>query len=107
MEGGRRERWREGGVKIYSRRLSQVQHVRTYIIGHNASCALGDCLTSRPECHSWPRELWFSIFSYTLSPSLPKAVPSCVVTETRTGLLRIPFTTNTSTDTDLKDSDVV
>ena len=27
------------------------------------SCALGDCLTSRPKGHSRPRELWFSIYS--------------------------------------------
>ena len=27
------------------------------------SCALGDCSTARPEGHSWPRELWFSIYS--------------------------------------------
>ena len=32
-------------------------------IGQNVSCTLGDCLTSRPEGHSWPRELWFSIYS--------------------------------------------
>ena len=33
-------------------------------IGRNASCALGDCLTSRPKGHSQPSELWFSIYSY-------------------------------------------
>ena len=32
-------------------------------IGRNASCALGDCLPSRPKGRSWPRELWFSIYS--------------------------------------------
>ena len=35
-------------------------------IGQNASCALGDCSTSRPEGCSWPRELWFSIYSCTI-----------------------------------------
>ena len=34
-------------------------------IGRNVSCALGDCLTSRPKGHSWPRELWFLIYSCT------------------------------------------
>ena len=34
-------------------------------IGRNASCASGDCLTSRPKGRSWPRELWFSIYSCT------------------------------------------
>ena len=29
-------------------------------IGQNVSCELGDCLTSRPEGRSRPRELWFS-----------------------------------------------
>ena len=29
----------------------------------HTSCALGDCLTSRPEGQSRPRELWFSIYS--------------------------------------------
>ena len=28
----------------------------------NTSCTLGDCLTSRPEGCSQPRELWFSIY---------------------------------------------
>ena len=32
-------------------------------IGRNAPCTLGDCLTCRPKGHSWPRELWFSIYS--------------------------------------------
>ena len=32
-------------------------------IGQNTSCALGDCLTSRPKGCSRPRELWFSIYS--------------------------------------------
>ena len=32
-------------------------------IGRNASYALGDCLTSRPEGRSRPRELWFLIYS--------------------------------------------
>ena len=32
-------------------------------IGRNTSCASGDCLTSRPEGRSWPRKLWFSIYS--------------------------------------------
>ena len=32
-------------------------------IDRNASCASGDCLTSRPEGRSRPRELWFSIYS--------------------------------------------
>ena len=32
-------------------------------IGRKASCTLGDCLTSRPKGCSWPRELWFSIYS--------------------------------------------
>ena len=32
-------------------------------IGRNVSCALGDCLTSRPKGRSRPRELWFSIYS--------------------------------------------
>ena len=27
------------------------------------SCTLGDCLTSRPKGCSWPRELWFLIYS--------------------------------------------
>ena len=27
------------------------------------SCTLGGCLTSRPKGCSWPRELWFSIYS--------------------------------------------
>ena len=27
-------------------------------IGRNASCAVGDCLTSMPKGRSWPRELW-------------------------------------------------
>ena len=46
-------------------------------IGQNVSCALGDCLTSRPEEHLQPRELWFSIYScegtlnqYTLQPAV-------------------------------------
>ena len=34
-------------------------------IGRNTSCALGDCLTSRPKGHSQPGELWFSIYSCT------------------------------------------
>ena len=34
-------------------------------IGRNASCASGDCLTSRPKGRSQPRELWFSIYSCT------------------------------------------
>ena len=34
-------------------------------IGRNASCALDDCLTSRPKGRLWPRELWFSIYSCT------------------------------------------
>ena len=32
-------------------------------IGQNASCAVGDCLTSRPKGRLRPRELWFSIYS--------------------------------------------
>ena len=36
-------------------------------IGRNASCALGDYLTSRPEGRSRPRELWFSIYLCLLS----------------------------------------
>ena len=36
-----------------------------YMVLGNASCALGDCLTSRPEGCSQPRELWFSIYSCT------------------------------------------
>ena len=32
-------------------------------IGRNVSCALGDCLTSRPKGRSRPRELWFLIYS--------------------------------------------
>ena len=38
-------------------------------IGRNASCALGDCLTPRPKGRSWPRELWFLIYSCTLNLS--------------------------------------
>ena len=34
-------------------------------IGQNASCALGDYLTSRPKGCSRPRELWLSIYSCT------------------------------------------
>ena len=34
-------------------------------IGRNASCAVGDCLTSRPKGRSQPRELWFLIYSCT------------------------------------------
>ena len=34
-------------------------------IGQNASCAVGDCLTSRPKGRLWPRELWFLIYSCT------------------------------------------
>ena len=30
-------------------------------IVRNVSCALGDCLTSRPEGHSRPRESWFPL----------------------------------------------
>ena len=33
-------------------------------IGQNVSYALGDCLTSRPEGHLQPRELWFSLFMH-------------------------------------------
>ena len=29
----------------------------------HASCAVGDCLTSRPKGRLRPRELWFSIYS--------------------------------------------
>ena len=32
-------------------------------IGWNVSCTLGDCLTSRPEGRSQPRELWFLVYS--------------------------------------------
>ena len=35
-------------------------------IGRNTSCALGDCLTSRPKGRSRPRELWFSIYSCSM-----------------------------------------
>ena len=34
-------------------------------IGQNMSCSLGNCLTFRNEGHSWPRKLWFSIYSCT------------------------------------------
>ena len=37
------------------------QIICTYVHVH----ALGDCLSSRPKGHSWPRELWFSIYSCT------------------------------------------
>ena len=33
-------------------------------IGCSASCTLGDCVTSRPEGHSQPKELWFLIYSW-------------------------------------------
>ena len=36
---------------------------------HTCTCALGDCLTSRPKGRSRPRELWFSIYSCTLLPT--------------------------------------
>ena len=45
-------------------------------IGRNVSCALGDCLTSRPEGRSQPRELWFSIYSCT-HVHVPVAVVRC------------------------------
>ena len=31
----------------------------------NVSCALGDCLTCRPESRSQPGELWFLFYSWT------------------------------------------
>ena len=35
-------------------------HVHDMWCPHYSSCALGDCLTSRPEGHPLPGELWFS-----------------------------------------------
>ena len=46
-------------------------------IGRNASCAVGDCLTSRPKGRSQPGELCFSIsslYSTGSSPDLPPVV---------------------------------
>ena len=44
-------------------------------IGRNVSCAVGDCLTSRPKGRSGPQELWFSIYSCMLTH-----VPTCTYT---------------------------
>ena len=64
-------------------------HVHTCIPVHvctvhvHASCASGDCLTSRPKGRSRPRELWFSIYSCTVHVHvcIPCVVCTCTCTE--------------------------
>ena len=51
-------------------------------IDRNASCTLGDCLTSSPEGCSWPRELWFLIYSCTCINHMLSAV---LTTDRRNG----------------------
>ena len=40
------------------------------------SCAVGDCLTSRPKGCSRPRELWFSIYSCTMACTIHMQISS-------------------------------
>ena len=47
---------------VHTSMLYKAQLMRPGI-GRNASCALGDCLTSRPKGRSRPRELWFSNYA--------------------------------------------
>jgi len=42
-------------------------------IGWDTSCALGDCLRSRPKGRSQPRKLWFSIYSHPLPLEMPSS----------------------------------
>ena len=37
------------------------------------TCTVGDCLTSLPKDRSWPRKLWFLIYSYIIVHATQRA----------------------------------
>jgi len=50
-------------VTFKGARESHLLYLRLKHVLHMHIATWGDPLTPRPEDHSWPRELWFSIYS--------------------------------------------